>query len=335
MFFYYRLSFFSTILAFLVVIIGAYTRLTDAGLGCPDWPGCYGQWIVSSSANGENPLINPTKAWTEMTHRYLAGSLGLMILTLTILSIQNRWTQRSIQLPLCLPIALCVLVAFQALLGMWTVTLKLLPVIVMAHLLGGLATLSLLWILTLTVKAIVMQNRRELSHSPFPFRILALFSLIALITQLFLGGWTSANYAALACTKFPFCQSHLSVNTEFRHIREAFRLTAAGPSKIGNPLEANELMIVHMTHRIGALLTAMVLTVFSYCLFFQSNNTRLRMLAAILFGLLAIQLLLGILNVIAHLPLMIAVSHNGVAALLLLVLLTLLYQVNTAPLKNL
>jgi len=150
-FFYFCLACFTTLLAFGVIVFGAYTRLTDAGLGCPDWPGCYGHWVVSTTT------LQPEKAWTEMIHRYLAGSLGIMILMLALLAIRAR---------LILPFLLLILVIFQALLGMWTVTLKLLPPVVLAHLLGGMTTLALLWWLVLVLRAYGKQKNHRADILP-------------------------------------------------------------------------------------------------------------------------------------------------------------------------
>jgi cytochrome c oxidase assembly protein subunit 15 len=150
----YRLVLITCLLAFCVVLLGAYVRLSDAGLGCPDWPGCYGQLIVpdeSAEAVSKNQAFDPSKAWKEMIHRYLAGTLGLLILILAILAWKNRKAARQ---PVILPGILLLLVIFQAILGMWTVTLLVKPTIVTAHLLGGFATLSLLWLLFLRLRPI-------------------------------------------------------------------------------------------------------------------------------------------------------------------------------------
>jgi cytochrome c oxidase assembly protein subunit 15 len=286
-----RLAFGTTLLAFIVVVLGAYTRLTDAGLGCPDWPGCYGKLVPET--NSINPLINTTKAWTEMIHRYLAGLLGLVIFTLSAVIFKNRvhFKKKSIILGL----AVSVLVIFQALLGMWTVTLKLLPVVVMAHLLGGLATLSLLWWLFLTL----YPNKTPVKINP-PLRFWSIAALVALILQISLGGWTSANYAALVCLDFPFCN-----NTHNRIL--------------------SLLETIHMLHRVGALLTSLVIVWLAFLIWRSKNTKPMLILAPIIFTLLMMQLFLGITNVLALLPLPIAVAHNAVAALLLLSLVTVNY----------
>lgn len=320
----YLLALFATLLAFCVVVLGAYTRLTDAGLGCPDWPGCYGQLVLSKNADKVNPLINVTKAWTEMTHRYVAGLLGMVIFALTLLSIRNR---RIPSQPVALPITLSVFVIFQAILGMWTVTLKLFPLIVMAHLLGGFTTLSLLWWLTLKLKPVQLPNLEI--DNVLSLRLWAIFGLVVLVIQLFLGGWTSANYAALVCLDFPYCQGAIFPHHNFL---KAFDLTGAGVlGSIGDPLDNNARVTIHMVHRLGALITAMVIGWLAFHVFSRARSLALRVVSLIIAVLLTIQILLGVTNVLALLPLPIAVAHNAVAALLLLALVTLNYYLHSHP----
>ncbi|MBP9722886.1 MAG: COX15/CtaA family protein, partial [Gammaproteobacteria bacterium] len=178
------------ILAFIVIILGAYTRLTNAGLGCPDWPGCYGQMIVKNNLD--------TKAWTEMIHRYLAGSLGLIIL-ITSLFILFKNPSKKI-LSKVLVFLLLSTVIFQVLLGMWTVTYKLMPTVVMGHLLGGFCTISLL--LLLLLNNLSFRNQIKFNNVT---KFIAFLSLLAVCGQIILGGWTSANYAAIPCLDFPAC----------------------------------------------------------------------------------------------------------------------------------
>lgn len=320
----YRLALFATLLAFFVVILGAYTRLTDAGLGCPDWPGCYGQLIIAKNAEKLNPLINITKAWTEMTHRYVAGLLGMVIFALTVLAIRNR---RLPEQPVALPITLSVLVIVQAILGMWTVTLKLFPLVVMAHLLGGFSTISLLWWLTLKLKSNPISNVEINKFSNL--RVWAIFGLCVLIVQLFLGGWTSANYAALVCLDFPLCQGKLFTDFDFY---KAFNLTQAGVlGSLGEPLDASARVTIHMMHRIGALVTSLVIGWLAFHVFSRAQSLAMRIIALTIAVLLTIQILLGVTNVLAILPLPIAVAHNAVAALLLLALVTLNYYLHSHP----
>ncbi|MEN8167293.1 MAG: COX15/CtaA family protein [Pseudomonadota bacterium] len=319
----YRLALFTCLLAFCVILVGAYVRLSDAGLGCPDWPGCYGQMLAPSEQSmvddsyTDRPL-HSGKAWKEMIHRYLAGSLGLAILLLAIMAWRNR---KQADQPLLLPSILVILVAFQAALGMWTVTLLVKPAIVTAHLLGGLATLALLWLLALQLRP-AARSRSAFSANP-PSKLI-LISLLAVILQITLGGWTSTNYAALGCSEFPTCYAgQWWPKMDFR---EAFVIwRGLGVNYEFGVLENDARTAIHMTHRLGALLTLITVGLLSLRLVTQQQAIPLRKLGLLMFGILALQISLGITNVLGHLPLPIAVAHNGGAALLLLALITSLW----------
>jgi heme a synthase len=306
-------------LAFTVILLGAYTRLKDAGLGCPDWPGCYGNWFLPQSAEALNAsqALYPTapieqhKAWTEMVHRYFAGSLGFCILILTCLSLKKAAQSHFSKL---LPVALLLLVMFQGLLGMWTVTLKLLPIVVMGHLIGGFACLTLLWWLMLQ-----LQPKASMS---FPqtrlYPKLTILAMTLLALQIMLGAWTSANYAALVCPNFPNCGDALWPHFDW----QAFNLF--GASALEKPIDFMSYparVTIHMFHRLGALINVLVLSFLIFKLWRPFRKT-----AHALSMLLAIQVILGITNVVKTLPLANAVLHNGVAALLWLALFTLWYQ---------
>ena len=311
-------------LTFIVIIVGAYTRLTDAGLGCPDWPGCYGRMIISTQADyiaeaqafwPERPL-QTDKAWIEMAHRYIAGLLGLMILAIAVLARAGKLAPR-IRL---LTGGLLLLVVFQALLGMWTVTLLLKPFIVALHLLGGMAIIGLLHWLTLELRP-APGSAPGPAPAGFNLRPWAVAALVVLIMQIALGGWTSTNYAALACPDFPACQGKLWPPMDFG---EAFVLwRGLGVDYEGGVLDGPARTAIHMTHRIGAAVTAAVLLALALPAL-RANTTRAA--ARALLALLFIQLSLGIANVVFNLPLMVAVAHNGVAALLLLSVVTLLHR---------
>jgi len=320
------------VLALAVVMLGAWVRLSDAGLGCPDWPGCYGQLTVPQAeaeiqtANQSYPErpVEAHKAWKEMIHRYFAGTLGLLIAAMAIIAVANR--RYSIQ-PVVLPVFLLLLVIFQAALGMWTVTLQLKPIIVMAHLLGGFATLALLWWLVLsTRKTEIRYVARRANLLPW-----AIVAVALLVIQIALGGWTSSNYAALACPDFPTCQGLWWPEMDFG---EAFVLwRGLGVNYEFGVLEHPARTAIHMTHRIGAIIVA------AYLLFLTINGIRLlqgrtRTAAIIVFLLLSVQISLGISNVVFHLPLSIAVLHNGVAAILLLALLGFIYLLRSTRSVN-
>lgn len=317
----YRLALLTSVLAFCVILVGAYVRLSDAGLGCPDWPGCYGQMVApadQSALGGDyaDRTLHTGKAWKEMMHRYLAGSLGLAILLLSILAWSNRKQQSQ---PLLLPFVLLLLVIFQAALGMWTVTLLVKPAIVTAHLLGGFATLALLWLLVLRLKP-----GSAAAFASGKSRQLMILSLLVVIVQITLGGWTSTNYAALGCSEFPTC--YAGQWWPAMDFREAFVIwRGLGVNYEFGVLEIEARTAIHMTHRIGALITLVIVGVLAMRLL-RDESGSLRKLGLLLLGLLLLQISLGITNVLGHLPLPVAVAHNGGAALLLLTLITTLWM---------
>lgn len=312
---FYRLSLAACCLALCVIVLGAYVRLSDAGLGCPDWPGCYGQILAPSAehevkqaneAFPERP-VETAKAWKEMAHRYLASALGLVILVLAFLAIKNR---KDPEQSLRLPIVLVAVVCFQGALGMWTVTMLLKPAIVTLHLLGGMLTLALLVWLTASQK-LTKNKRLPVSKK---LKYWSMFALLTLSVQIALGGWTSTNYVALHCYDLPTCQGQWLPPTDFE---EGFTIwRGLGVDYEGGVLSVEAGTAVHLTHRIGAVITLVVLASLIFMLF--QIKQRLAQALATLLGLLLItQITLGLLNIVLVLPLVIAVAHNGVAALLL------------------
>ena len=320
---YHRLAMFACLLAFVVVVLGAYTRLSDAGLGCPDWPGCYGKLLVPDAEHQvtekhylEQRPLEPEKGWKEMVHRYFAGALGLVILALAVWAWLRR---REPNQPVWLPTFLVGLVIFQALLGMWTVTLQLKPVVVMAHLLGGMATLSLLVLLALRTRG----GSRQATGRDLRWRGLAAVALLVLAGQIALGGWTSSNYAALACPDFPTCQGQWLPDTDFD---EAFVLwRGLGVNYEYGVLDHPARTAIHLAHRIGAVVTLLVLGWLALRLM-RSGGGAVAASGGLIGLLLLLQVSLGIANVVLQLPLGVAVAHNAVAALLLLSLIQLNYQ---------
>jgi cytochrome c oxidase assembly protein subunit 15 len=259
--------------------------------------------------------VEPAKAWKEMIHRYGAGTLGLLVLVLAALAWRNR---RDPAQPVALPLVLLGLIGFQSLLGMWTVTWQLKPIVVMGHLLGGLTTLGLLaWL-------VLGQGRHGGDSAAADDRALrgyALLGLALLIVQIALGGWTSANYAALACPDFPTCQTYWWPPMDFREAFAPWR--GLGVSYEGGVLANDARVTVHMMHRLGALVVALYLGWLSGRLIAAARAHALRRFGVAIAVLLAIQLGLGIANVLLHLPLPVAVAHTGGAVLLLLSLVTL------------
>lgn len=344
------LALFTCALALVLVVLGAYVRLSHAGLGCPDWPGCYGRISVPSASERINAAnraypqrpVEAHKAWKEMAHRYVAGVLGLLILFLVFLSRRNP------ELPQRLPVFLLALVVFQALLGMWTVTLLLKPLVVTAHLLGGMATLALLFWLWLdgrerkqpeAVSFGIGEGRRGVkrdrdvhfsmlreleSLGPLPIdlgrppalRLFAALALLLLAAQIFLGGWTSSNYAALACTGLPACHGQWWPAMDFKNAFTLWR--GLGINYEYGVLEHPARTAIHITHRLGALAVSLYFTFLGLLLLNRRWTHAWRMLGASLLGLLGLQMVLGISIVLLHLPLPLAAAHNGGAALLLL-----------------
>ena len=316
----FKLAVLATVLAVLVVLLGAYTRLTHAGLGCPDWPGCYGFIAVPASeaqlAHAQSSFphapVEAEKGWNEMIHRYFAGSLGLLILGMALQAWRRREQPRQ---PLKLPLLLLGVVLAQAAFGMWTVTLKLWPQVVTGHLLGGFATLSLLFLLSLR-----LSGRFVAQAVPASLRYLAALGLILVIGQIALGGWVSSNYAAVACGDFPTCHGQWLPAMDFAN---GFHLTQhIGPNYLGGQLDSDARTAIHVTHRLGALLVLLTLLPLSW----QLRKQGFSRLAGLLLLALALQICLGISNVLLQLPLAVAVAHNIGGACLLLVLVLLNYR---------
>lgn len=319
-------SFLVTLFALGVIMLGAYVRLSDAGLGCPDWPGCYGQLaapdsaheIASAGANFPQRPVDSAKAWKEMVHRYFAGTLGLLILGLAVAAWRRRRSDPEQMLGI--PLLLVGLVIFQALLGMWTVTLLVKPAIVTSHLLGGMATVGLLWWLTLR------QGNWWSSRAGTELRALrpwAWLGLALVLAQISLGGWTSTNYAALACPEFPTC--HSGDWWPAADFDEGFVIwRGLGIDYEFGVLDGPARTAIHLAHRLGALCVLLYLTWLGLRLLRGTWPA----LGAVLLSALTLQIGLGITNVLAQLPLPVAVAHNGGAALLLLVLVTVLHGVH-------
>lgn len=291
-------------LAFVVIILGAYTRLTDAGLSCPDWPHCFGHLtapytmmqLKQVSAMYPTVMVNIKKAWTEMIHRYAAGTEGLLILLLSFSILVTRHARDAKSI--FISMALIVLLAVQVILGMLTVTEKLKPIIVLSHLLAGLSILSLLWWAYLNLHAHDhFTYQRSSSSLLIPWLWIG---LLIVSMQIMLGGWVSSHYAGLACIDFPYCQGQI--------------LPLLHVDRLGE-----DLITIHMLHRIGAAVTAIYIFILSVFLLKKSS---FRAMGSLLLALISLQLTLGILNIIWLRPIWIALIHHAVAIFLLLTMIT-------------
>jgi heme a synthase len=326
-----RLALAGVCLCFVVVVLGAYVRLTAAGLGCPDWPGCYGHLTpigaeqnAASQAAYPNMPLQVGKAWREMIHRYAATTLGLIIVAITALAVAAR-RERPVGIPYA--VLLLVTVVVQGTLGMLTVTWQLKPLIVTLHLLFGLTTLSLLWWLWLSLQAsgrgaIRFGGRKPsgvsvyASHEHSP-RKLVLTGLVILGIQIALGGWTSSNYAAVACPDLPKCQDSWWPGTDYK---DAFVLwRGLGVNYEGGVLQHPARVAIHFTHRLGALVASVTLILAAIAaLRWKARPPRVRAAALAMLGALALQLFIGASMVLQGFPLPLATAHNAGAAILLL-----------------
>lgn len=372
------LTLLSILLCLCVVVFGAYVRLSDAGLGCPDWPGCYGHLgvpeaqhdVAAADAKFPERPVEARKAWKEMIHRYLASTLGLLIVALALM---GRFL-RAEGLPKKLPWFLVGLVIFQGLLGMWTVTWQLKPLAVTAHLAGGMSTLSLLVWMWLgsggSERGIEFRGAKEDADAPqrelrsereaaFSFgaqsaadrartappsfaprnpitglRALAGLGLLCVAAQIFLGGWTSTNYAALACPDFPTCHGRWLPDIKVHDVTEAYTLwRGLGINYEHGVLDNRERVTIHFFHRVGALVVTVMLLLLSLVLMRVRNTPFWRGYGVAILALLALQVGIGIFVVKLQLPLALAAAHNAGAAILLLTLVSLNYFAWNEPHK--
>ena len=324
-----RLAGFASFFALGVIAVGAFTRLIDAGLGCPDWPGCYGHLLapLNNNLSTLNPVV-AYKAWAEMIHRYFVGALSTLILgVIFLVASQKQYRSKA---NIVLSLSLVLLLIYQIMLGQWTVTLKLLPLIVTQHLLGGFSILAVLWLTYL-------YNDNDLQHRLPPLRtgylrFFAWIGLLLLILQIALGAWTSTNYASLSCHDFPLCMNNQSL---VWHFKEAFNFAApVGVNYEGGVLPESIRQTIHMTHRLGALVVALYLVIFcAYAAQRLRSSISIMKSLFIILGLLCLQLCVGITNVILQLPLATALLHNLVAVLLLLAFITFIYKLAVSARK--
>jgi cytochrome c oxidase assembly protein subunit 15 len=322
LFWFRRLALAGASLAATVVVLGAWVRLTDAGLGCPDWPGCYGHIFPDAGHAAAQSGFQFGKAWHEMIHRYFAGTLGLIIASLLIWALVFR---RDRDQPLGAVALLFVIVCLQGALGAFTVTMLLKPLIVTAHLFGGLTTMGLLWWLSLTPET------RQLSEREAGLRKYAWVGLAALIVQIFLGGWTSSNYAAVACPDFPTCQHSWWPRMDYR---DAFVLwRGLGLDYEGGVLANPARVAIHFTHRLGALVAGSILISLGVLVAASAGARakRLRIAGGLLVFAVLLQISIGVATVQSGVPLPLATLHNAGAAFLVISMVWLLRALWPAP----
>lgn len=306
---YRKLIGITAFLTFDLIAFGAFTRLTDSGLGCPDWPGCYGEsnpLLAHESIHAAQTAlpsgpVTVQKAWIEMIHRYLATSVGILIIAQVVMAWRNRHTIK--QSP-WLSTALLLLVCVQGAFGKWTVTLKLQPIIVTIHLILGMALLiGLVW-------SFENENPRPLKQSSLgKIRVFALCALLIVLAQIALGGWVSTNYAALACQDYPLCQGSWIPVMDFEHGFSLWR--KLGQTSSGEFISVAALVAIHWVHRNFALLVFVVTILTGWR---AMQIPELRPLGKLIVGLILIQLLTGLSTIYFSWPLAIAVLHNAGAA---------------------
>jgi cytochrome c oxidase assembly protein subunit 15 len=320
LFWFRRLALAGALLAAAVVVLGAWVRLTDAGLGCPDWPGCYGHIYPQTGHAASQSGGQFSKALHEMIHRYFATTLGLIITGLAVWALRFREDRDQ---PLGAVALLFVIVCLQGALGALTVTLLLKPLIVTAHLLGGLTTLGLLWWLSLE------PPRRQLSEREAGLRKYAFVALGALVVQIALGGWTSSNYAAVACPDLPTCQHSWWPRMDYR---DAFVLWRGLNVDYEGGVLANPARVaIHFTHRLGALVAGSILISLGVLVATRARNRRLKFAGGLLVLAVLLQISLGLATVHWGVPLGLATLHNAGAALLVISMVWLLRALWPAP----
>jgi cytochrome c oxidase assembly protein subunit 15 len=334
------LSLLTLFITFDLILFGAFTRLTDSGLGCPDWPGCYGhsnplfaqEHIALAEAEMPDGPVTVSKAWIEMIHRYLASGVGFLILNLAIIGFIKR-KELNLQVRL-LTIGLFALVCLQGAFGALTVTLKLQPIIVSTHLLLALLLLMGLTVLqektTTPIQGLVKEPSYKLSHT------VVLLSICAF--QIFLGAWVSTNYAVLACPDFPTCNGSIVPQMDLKNGFILWR--ELGKTSQGDYLPIEALMAIHWIHRVFAILVfaSILAFYFKYKNLARDKSTlwqiRLNKWLIILISIAALQLLTGLSNIVLQWPIISALMHSGGAALLILTATKLLLLATAKPSIN-
>lgn len=323
-----RLALFGMLLCLIVIVLGAWVRLTDAGLGCPDWPGCYGHLTPAGAERVEGKIesfdpgweYDSGRAWREMIHRYAATLLGLVIVVIAAIAIAYR-RERPVSVGFAL--ALLTVVVLQGTLGAFTVWWLVKPLVVVLHLIGGLTTLSLLTWMWLTLRRttrIVVPNATRDNRGLVMARRAGVAAIVVVSAQIILGGWTSTNYAAVACPDLPTCQGQWwPKNMQFD---EAFVLwRGLDINYTGGVLEHPARVAIHFTHRLGAIIASLAVLFAAWLAWRGSVDSAVRRGSLWISAALGLQLLIAIFMILQAFPLWLATAHNAGAAVLLLALL--------------
>ena len=317
-----KLVVIALIITAVAVNLGAFTRLVDAGLGCPDWPGCYGHalWpneaheVAAANQAFPDTPVEADKTWPEMVHRYFASTVGLFIIALVLLCWQRG--------PRKMSVGLLFMVLLHGAFGAWTVTLKLWPQVVTLHLLGGFTTLALLWLLFQRLWRFAWPENSGL----LALKRLAAIATVAIVLQVALGGWTSSNYAALACTDLPTCHGYWLPTADYQEGFDIFQ--EIGPNYLGGQLDNDARVAIHFSHRVGAILVTLIMMTLLFKVW-RAGDYFARRWAVLTGALLAAQITLGLSNIVFALPLTVAVMHNAGGAALLLCLVSLNHRLYT------
>lgn len=323
-----RLALFGVLLCLIVIVLGAWVRLTDAGLGCPDWPGCYGHLTPAGAERVEGKIdsfdpgwdYDSGRAWREMIHRYAATLLGLVIVLITAIAIAFR---RERPVSVTFAVSLLTIVVLQGTLGAFTVWWLVKPLVVVLHLAGGLTTLSLLtwmWLGLRRTTRVVQPTATRSDIALKGARRAGIAAIIVVSAQIMLGGWTSTNYAAVACPDLPQCQGQWwPDNMQFD---EAFVLwRGLDINYTGGVLEHPARVAIHFTHRLGAIVATLAVLLAAWLAWRHSSAQLVRRGAGWVSAALALQLLIAVFMILEAFPLWLATGHNAGAALLLLSLL--------------
>ena len=345
-----RLVAITAFLTLDLIAFGAFVRLTDSGLGCPDWPGCYGQLLPAQASaqinqamaeQGAHGPVNHVKAWIEMAHRYVASFIGMLILVMFVRALVAKfrdggasWLRSvnefgSASVGVAWPLVLLIVVSLQGLFGKWTVTLKLMPIVVTTHLMGGMLLFALLIWFWMRERRRAGETRAMTIAVSSVVKVIVWVAVITLAAQIFLGGWVSTNYAVMACGDFPGCNGQLRPAVAWN---EGFTLLRAlGRNPDGSFLSVDALRAIHWAHRIGAVITTVVVLAAAVTLL--RAHSALRRQAMWITAALVLQIVIGIGTVHFAKPIYLATAHNFVAAVLLATLVVAAYRVS-GPASN-